>query len=227
MKYPSTRTRSQRAIKLSLAILVVFLVVEALGGYFTNSLALLSDAAHLLTDIGALLLALGAFWFAGQPAHESLNVRGAFVHVATDALQSVAVIITAILILFLGWLVLDPLVSLLIAVLIFWSGGRIAWAALHILLEGAPQNMDMNSLKAALEGVEGVEDIHDLHVWTITSGYNAMSAHAKLQRKMGSEAAQSVLSILRYLSSEKFGIEHVTIQIEGEDMACTEDHASI
>ena len=182
------------------------------------------------------MLLIASVGFIGQAAtalilsratHESLNAKGAFIHVTTDVLQSVAIIVTAILILFLGWLVLDPLVSLLIAVLIFWSGGRVAWAALHILLEGAPRNMDMLSLKAALEGVEGVEGIHDLHVWTITSGYNAMSAHAKLQRKVGSEAAQSALSTLRQLSSEEFGIEHVTIQIEREDMACTEDHATI
>ena len=77
------------------------------------------------------------------------------------------------------------------------------------------------------EGVEGVEEIHDLHVWTIASGYNAMSAHAKLLKTVDSESAQSALSTLRHLSSEEFGIEHVTIQIEGEDMACTEDHAAI
>ncbi len=298
MTYPPKRIRSQRAIKLALPLLVVFLVVEALGGYFTNSLALLSDAAHLLTDIGALVLALVAFRFATHPPHgshtyghhraeilaalingltlwavaiyivyeaysrladppeirtlymlliasvgfigqaasalilrraisESLNVKGAFVHVATDALQSAAIIVTAILILISGWLILDPLVSLVIAALIIWSGGRVVWAAINILLEGAPSDLNMVSLKAALEGVQGVEGIHDLHVWTITSGYNAMSAHVKLRQETGRDAAQSVLSTLRHLSSEDFGIEHVTIQVEERDMACPEDHAQV
>ena len=298
MASPVSRIKSQRAIKLTLVLLTVVFAAEALGGYFTNSLALLSDAAHLLTDLGALLAALVAFWIGGRPAsrsrtygyqrteiiaalangvtlwvvagyivyegyqrladppeirapymsviaaagfigqavgafllyrasRESLNARGAFIHVATDAVQSVGVIIAGLLILFRGWYLLDPIISLIIAVLVAWSGGRVAWQALHILLEGTPSEVNLPSLKYALETVYGVEEVHDLHVWTITSGYNAMSAHVMLKDRVSPDRARVVLSALRQLSKRRFSIEHVTIQLEDRDMSCTETHTTV
>ena len=217
-----------------LAALINGLTLWAVAAYIIyEAYTRLSDPPEIRTMYMLLIASVG---FIGQTAtalilrraiSESLNVKGAFVHVATDALQSVAVIVTAILMILSGWLLLDPIASLVIAVLIIWSGGRVVWAALHILLEGAPSTLNMVSLKAALEGVQDVESIHDLHVWTITSGYNAMSTHVKLHQETGRDAAQSVLSTLRHLSPRTLALSMSPSRFEEKDIACPEDRASV
>ncbi|MDO8567421.1 MAG: cation diffusion facilitator family transporter [Dehalococcoidales bacterium] len=280
---------------ISLGISAVFFLIEAIGGWLTNSLALLADAGHLLTDVGALSLVLLAFWFAARPispartygnyraevlaalanglalwlvaayilfeayrrllsppqvasgpmilialagflanlvaalilfrsARNNLNVRGAFLHVTTDAIQSVGVIIAGLLMLFFGWYVADPIASGIIALVIAFAGGRIVLQATHVLLEETPSGVDGIALRKALIQVPGVQTVHDVHTWSITSGYNAMSAHVTLKDAVSHEEEQGVLSSLREVASQQYGIGHVTIQLEGGSMACDEDH---
>ncbi len=292
---PHDRTASKRAVRIGLGISAVFFLIEAIGGWLTNSLALLADAGHLLTDVGALSLVLLAFWFAARPvspartygnyraevlaalanglalwlvaayilfeayrrllappqvtsgpmtlialagflanlvaalilyssARDNLNVRGAFLHVATDAIQSVGVIAAGLLMLFFGWYVADPIASGIIALVIAFSGGRIVFQATHVLLEGTPSGVDGIALQKALIQVPGVQTVHDVHTWSITSGYNAMSAHVTLKDEVSHEEEQGVLSRLREVASQQYGIGPVTIQLECASTACDEDH---
>jgi cobalt-zinc-cadmium efflux system protein len=283
------RAGEQRRLAIALAVTAVAMVAEALGGWVSNSLALLSDAGHLMADVGAIALSLFALRIAARPAdqkrtygyhrleilaalvngavlfaiaagiaiegfhrlrhpepvqvrtmallaclgialnaagmwithtgeHGSMNLRSTFLHLAGDLLNSVGVLVSAVLIAWTGNLTVDPVVSFLIAGTIVWSAVRLCREALHVLLEGAPGHIPVRDVSEAIAGVPGVAAVHDLHVWTITSGLVALSCHIVVtcqgpQCRSHDEILTDAKAVLR----ERFAIEHTTIQFESED----------
>ncbi|PYV45338.1 MAG: cation transporter [Acidobacteria bacterium] len=272
----------QSALKIALGLTSLFTIVEFLGGWFTNSLALMADAGHMLTDVAALGLSIFALWFSSRPAtaaktygffrveilaalangttlvvisaiifyesyyrmkdppeiksgimlsiaalglvinlacayflhrsqQSSLNLRGAFLHVAADAVSSVGAIVAGLLMLFKKWYLADPLTSFLVGGLILYSSWRLVRDSVDILLEGTPAHIDLDLVRSELCKVEGVESIHDLHVWTLTSGMHAMSCHAVLS---GNEDRHKILKELSQIVRLQFKIDHTTIQLE-------------
>ncbi len=156
---------------------------------------------------------------------ESLSVRAAYLEVLTDALASVAVIVGAAVMWKTGWYGLDALLSAGIAVVILPRGIGILREAAHILLEGAPDDIDIPALRHRILGVPGVETIHDLHFWTLTSGQHSASVH--IRAAAGSPRSEVLRSVQRLLR-EDAGVDHATIQVEqGEETVChvTPDHA--
>jgi cobalt-zinc-cadmium efflux system protein len=151
---------------------------------------------------GAILLGAGG---------ESLNVRGALLHVFGDILGSVGAIAAGAVLLATGWGQADPVASLLIASLILVGAWRLLRETVDVLLEGTPAHIDMTELERAMVSVPGVATVHDVHVWTVTSGFVAMSGHAELD---GSRDAHSVLDTLTETLTGRFNISHVTIQPE-------------
>ena len=142
-----------------------------------------------------------------------MNMRGAYLHVLGDALGSVGAIVAAILIMSFGWGWADAVASVLVSLLIAKSGYGVLKATFHILMEGAPANVDTSEILVAIGGTAGVRSTHDLHVWSITSGVNALSAHVVIEGDISVSAAQEVThEIERKLA--RLGIAHVTIQIE-------------
>jgi len=141
----------------------------------------------------------------------SLNVRGAYLHVVADALGSLGAVSAGIVMLSTGWFLADPLVSVLIGTLILISSGRLLWESLHVLLEAVPPHIDTREIASALTGAPGVKGVHDLHVWTVTSGFVALSCHCELE---GDSDVDSTLSRLCALLHRRFDIQHVTIQPE-------------
>src|SRR5204863_2059089 len=109
--------------------------------------------------------------------HDDLNVRGAWLHIMTDALGSVGAIVAGLVITFTGWYGADPFIGALIALLIIWSSWHLIREATNVLLEGTPAHINLAALADAILETEGVSDVHDLHIWTITSGRDALSAH--------------------------------------------------
>jgi cobalt-zinc-cadmium efflux system protein len=271
------------SLRLALMITAIFLVGEFIGALYTNSLALLADSGHMLTDVAALGLSSFAMWLSSRRATpqktygfyraeilaalmngvllilialyifyeayyrflnppevkagwmlivasigllanlgsayllfgkqaESLNVRGAFFHVLSDAIGSVGAIAASLAIMFGGYAIADPLISTLVAVLILWSSWILIRDAVDILLEGTPAHINIVSLREQLRGVTGVGSVHDLHVWTLTSGVLAMSCHV-VAEDAGPDRAD-VLQRLRVVARENFHIDHTTIQIE-------------
>ena len=152
--------------------------------------------------------------------HDDVNTRSAFLHVVGDTLASVGVIGAGVVILFTGWVWLDPLVSALIGVLILVSAGRLLKETVHILAEGMPDGMTATQVAEAMSRVTGVVEVHDLHVWTVAPGYVALSAHVLLADQALSETAD-VMAALKHTLREQFGIEHTTIQFECT--ACGQD----
>ncbi|MFQ5527311.1 MAG: cation diffusion facilitator family transporter [Thermoanaerobaculia bacterium] len=274
----------------ALALTTLYMVAEALGGLWTGSLALLADAAHMLSDAAALGLSLFAVWMARKPPtanhsfgfyrteilaaaanaaaliaisffifleawqrwqeprevrglemmaiaagglvinlvvlkilsrgrSESLNLRGAWLHVLTDTLGSLQALIAGFLIWQLGWTLADPIASVLIGALVIFSAWSLLKDAVGVLMEGTPAHIDLDVVRRAIRELPGVHSVHDLHVWTITSGMDTLSAHVVCEQTMAPE----LLARIRETLCQRFAIEHQTIQLEPRDF---EEHQS-
>jgi cobalt-zinc-cadmium efflux system protein len=146
---------------------------------------------------------------------ESLNVRGAFLEVASDAMGSLAVVVAAAVYLGTGWARADAVASLLIGVLIVPRTWHLLREAVDVLLETAPKDVDMGQVRRHIEGLSGVEGLHDLHVWTITSGLPVLSAHVVVsQDVLESVGYEKMLHDLQGCLGEHFDVEHCTFQLE-------------
>jgi cobalt-zinc-cadmium efflux system protein len=268
----------------ALWINVGLLLAEAVGGFLTGSLAVLADAGHLLSDAGAIVLALiaarlaglpaagrrtfgyqrsevlaalvnglllvvvsvavavaaigrfsdppgidgwgvlalGAFGLAGNLAatavlaggqREDINLEGVLRHSAADALGSIGVVVAGAFVLLGGSPIVDPIVGLLIAALIFVSSWRLIKEPVDVLMEAAPAGLDVDAVGAAICREEGVRSVHDLHVWTVTSGFGAIAAHVVVAQNSDRDLIRRRLELtLR----ESYGIEHTTLQMEEE-----------
>lgn len=265
---------------------LAYLIVEVIGGLLSNSLALLADAGHMVTDVAALGVALVAARLAMLPASprrtfgllraevlgaflngaalvimvgfiafkavqrlgappviegplmlavaagglaanaaaaavlfgsrkENLNVRGAFAHMVADALGSVGAIVAGGVIALTGWVPIDAVASLIIGALILYSGVGLLRESLQILLQGTPADIDFDEVRTALAEIEHVTEVYDLHIWTITSGFPALSAHLRLEPDCSDTAHwQSCLAFAQKMLRERFGIVHSTLQLE-------------
>jgi cobalt-zinc-cadmium efflux system protein len=146
---------------------------------------------------------------------ESLNVRGAFLEVAADALGSVAVLLSAAVILTTGWQAADPIASLLIGLMIVPRTWKLLRETLDVLLESAPKGVDMAEVRAHILALDGVEDVHDLHAWTITSGMPVLSAHVVVRSDVLSAIGhEKMLHELQGCLGHHFDVEHCTFQLE-------------
>lgn len=164
---------------------------------------------------GGLLVNFVALTVLSGGRQESLNLRGAWLHVASDCLGSVGAMTAGALVWRFGWEWADPAASLLIAIFVVSSAFSLLREAVSVLMEGAPGHLDVDQIRDALVGLDCVHAIHDLHVWTITSGVVSLSCHAV---KVPSAAAAGVLGAIRELLYDRFGIDHVTVQVESESM---------
>jgi cobalt-zinc-cadmium efflux system protein len=145
----------------------------------------------------------------------SLNVRGAFLHMMSDLLSSVAVIVAALLILFFDLRISDPVLSILIGAIILWGAWKLVTQSSQILLESVPASIKLEDVRQSMKTVRGVVEIHDLHVWTLSSGLYALSAHLVVEDRLLS-ACSSVVADCKEMLAEKFAISHTTFQLECE-----------
>jgi cobalt-zinc-cadmium efflux system protein len=169
----------------------------------------------LLTASIGLAGNLTVMFLLKQHARKSINIHSAFIHVVYNTISSVAVIITGFIVLNTGITVVDPLVGFLIAGLVARSAYSIVRSSTHILLEGAPSELDMREITATLKRLDGVVDVHDLHVWTISTGMDALSGHVVVRDQMLSESSK-LLSVINTVLAERYNITHTTIQLEHE-----------
>ncbi|HEX4495536.1 MAG TPA: cation diffusion facilitator family transporter [Thermoanaerobaculia bacterium] len=160
---------------------------------------------------GGLVVNLLSLWILHAGKDENLNMRGAWLHVATDALGTVQAIVAGALILGFGWQWADPVASVLISLLVVYSAWSLLKEATGVLMESAPAHIDVDEVHGALADLPGVLEVHDLHVWTITSGMESISAHVVVEdRRFDCE----VLGVIRATLHERFGIHHITVQME-------------
>jgi cobalt-zinc-cadmium efflux system protein len=193
----------------SLVGIAVLIVIEALQRL--SQPTAVEGPLMLAIASGGLLVNLAGLYLLRDSDRANLNMRGAWLHVLTDALGSVQAIAAAVLISLFGWHWVDPLASMLIAMLVVYSSWSLLRQSVAVLMEGAPGHIDVDAVRQALAAVRGVQEVHDLHVWTITSGFVALSAH--LVVNAAAEAPEVLRSSAACLR-ENFRIRHSTLQID-------------
>ncbi|GIM44891.1 CDF family zinc efflux transporter CzrB [Collibacillus ludicampi] len=272
-------------MKLAFFLTLIILLAEVIGGFISHSLALLSDAGHVLTDIAAIGLSWYALHQGEKPANqnmtfgyhragilaalingisliiitlfilweavqrfqhpqpvestwmfigagvgllvnvflglglrheENINVRSAVLHILGDAAASAGVILGGLMIALTGWTMIDPILSVVIALLIAFGAWRIVKQTVVILMEGTPADVEISNVIDEIRSIHGVFDVHDMHVWSITSGKNALSCHVVLDGAITIKDSQSILREIE-LRLIHLGIGHVTIQMEDAD----------
>jgi len=273
----------KRRVMIAACLTGGFMIAEALGGIFTNSLALLADAGHMLTDTLALSLAWYAFHLAERPAtsrmsygfgrvktlvaytngiaifvialwivyeawqrfmeppavlgapmlviatlgllvniagflilqggdRESLNMRGAILHVVGDLLGSVAAIAAALIVLATGWNPIDPILSVLVALIILSTAWRLMREAAHLLLQGTPGTLDRDAIASDLKAsVAGVSEVHHVHLWSLDGSKHMATLHARLEDGADSHA---VVSAIKARLASEHGVGHATVETE-------------
>ncbi|MFI9749212.1 cation diffusion facilitator family transporter [Streptomyces collinus] len=190
-----------------------YVVYESVQRFITPAetegrLALLFGAIGLVANLVSLALLMR-----GQK--ESLNVRGAFLEVAADALGSVTVIVSSVVIMLTGWQAADPIASLVIALMIAPRTWKLLRETLSVLLETAPKGVDMTEVRSHILATDGVEDVHDLHAWTITSGMPVLSAHVVVTPEaLNAIGHEKMLHELQGCLGDHFDVEHCTFQLE-------------
>ena len=270
-----------KAFIIGIVLNLAFVVIEFAAGFWFDSLALLSDAGHNLSDVVSLVLALLAFrlakvkanerytygykkstilvsllnavillvavgaiviesihklsnpavvpggaiaWVAGvgvlinaftaflfmKDKEKDLNVKGAYLHMAADALVSVGVLVAGIVIGRTGWYIIDPIIGLIVAVVILISTWNLLHDSLRLTLDGVPTSIDSQKVVKAIRALPGVDDVHHIHIWAISTTENALTAHIVLKQP---EGMQEVKHLIRH-RLEDFGIGHATLEFE-------------
>lgn len=168
----------------------------------------------IVVAVGGLLVNVVCAWLLHGDHADDLNVRGAWLHIIGDALGSVGAIAAGVLMSVYGWYQADAIFSAAIALLIIWSSWHLIRESTNVLLEGTPAHINLAAVEEALRETSGVEDVHDLHVWTITSGREALSAHVVHAYGV---SQHELLRELRAKLHDRFGVDHLTIQMETGD----------
>jgi cobalt-zinc-cadmium efflux system protein len=276
---------SGKKLKLAITLTAAILIAELIGGILSNSLALLTDAAHVFMDALALGLSLSAYKIACRPhnekatfgyhraeifaalingillvivvivilreaydrllstpevkttemlivatiglavnlfvtfslrGHHDLNVRSAYLHVLGDTLSSFAVIAGGIAMILTGNFLIDPLLSIVISIMIFYSSLRLLKESVDILMERTPKHIDIEKLQKEILAVDGIVSIHDLHVWSICSNVHALNAHLLVNSMSVKDTEKLTEKINRQLA-ERYNIRHTTLQYECRD----------
>jgi cobalt-zinc-cadmium efflux system protein len=146
---------------------------------------------------------------------QSLNIRSAFVHVVTDLYAFVGTAVSGLIVMITHWVRADSIASLLVVVLMLWTARKLLGEAGNILLQGAPDDLDLGAVRVRLAAVEHVLDIHDLHAWTLTSGSTTLSAHVIVQNQcFDTGHAPQILDALQSSLASEYGITHSTFQLE-------------
>ena len=280
----STSSQIQKRLGLSIALNAIIFILELVGGMVTNSLALISDSLHNLSDFVALMLSYMASrvmqWKSNSEksygygrveivvafinslalvligiyilydalqrfmhpspvvgtwmlivavvgfianvaatlllkahAHHDLNMKSAYLHLMTDALESLAVVVVAVLIEWKSWYIFDPLVSIAIGIFIIKSAWGIISETVHILTEGTPRGINLEEVAAFIRSFPGIVSVHHLHIWGLSSRMRALSVHAVVQDQLIS-SGNTIRAELEHELEHRFGINHTTVQLE-------------
>ena len=279
-------TNNKKVLLFSFIIITAFMIIEIIGGFVANSLALLSDGLHMFSDAVSLGVALVAFiyaekhatlsktfgykrfeilaalfngvtlfiigiiiiieaiqrffkptevqstemfiisvlglvinivvailMFSGGDTKENINMRGAFIHVLGDLLGSLGAIIAAILIWAWSWTIADPIASIIVSILIIKSSWGIMKSSLNILMEGAPSNINIETIINTILEEDAISAVHDCHLWTISNDLNALSCHAVVSSDMTVAACEQLLERIENKLNH-LNVNHMTIQLE-------------
>jgi cobalt-zinc-cadmium efflux system protein len=210
--YYRTEILAALANAAALVAIAIFIFVEAWQRFRDPPVILGGPMVAIAT--GGLVVNLLGLWILHAGRQENLNVRGAWLHVLTDAFGSLGAMIAGACVWLFDWPRADPIASVVIAALVIYSAYRLMMESVAVLMESAPRGIDVDEVRGAMGAVPGVRDVHDLHVWTITSGLDSLSAHVVVENGV---QHVDVLVLLRKMLHDQFDIGHITIQVEPED----------
>ena len=200
---------------VSLVFIVGWILSEAVGRLI-NPTAVLAGPMLVVAGLG-LIVNIGAFALFHGANRDNLNVRGALLHVVSDMLGSVAAVSAALIIMLTGWMMVDPLLSLLVCALILRSAWFLLKESAHMLLEGVPKQLNVREIGPDLIArVPGVVDVHHVHAWSLSQEHSLLTLHARVTENAHPD---SIIADIRARLNDRFGIDHVTVQIELEDCA--------
>lgn len=276
-----------KAFAIGITLNLAFLLLEAWYGWKADSLALLADAGHNLSDVGGLVLAWAAYgiskispskrhnygwqkasifasfanalmllvamgsliweailrlqspsstqtitvmivatvgifingftaWIFSKTSQKDLNMRGAFLHMAADALVSLGVVLAGALVLWQGWVWVDPIVSILIAIFIIASSWSLLKQSFHLLFDGVPEHINYEIIQNKLAALPNVVSVHNLKIWATSTSENALTAHLVVLSELNRD---ELVAKANHLLHEEYDIEQVTLQIESENFA--------
>ena len=192
-----------------LGVASVWVVVEAIERW-RKPPEIKGDWMFAVAGAG-LLVNLAAAWILSRGQGHNENTRAALAHVLSDAAGSIAAMVAAVLILAWGWRRADPLISLVLAVMIFWGAWQLVTRTLDVLMEGTPKGLAPEALERTIRGTPGVADLHDLHAWTISEGFDVVTVHVILDgTRHGTDVSRDVCQRIH----DEHGIEHATVQAE-------------
>lgn len=284
LNHVKIQQKSKHTLWITLILTLFFTLVEVIGGLVSNSLALLSDSAHMASDVVALGLSMTAIYLATKKPNkrftfgylrfeilasflnglalaliaigifvegiqrmitpreielglmltvaiiglivnivltiiltrttkteENLNIKSALWHFIGDLLNSVGVIVSALVIYYTNLMILDPIISMVIGAVILIGGLKILREAYFILMESVPEQFDLEAIRQEISEIDGVEDVHEMHLWTVTSNHYSFTAHVFLNEN---GEPQKTVAIINKLLKEKYNLGHSTIQIE-------------
>ena len=183
----------------------------------------LNGGIMLIVAIAGLSIHLFAAVTPYRSSGHGINVEGAFWHIVADLAGSVAVVVSGVIVLIFDWDIVDPVPGILIGVLIMAGSLRLATKVLGILMEVTPAGLDVYLLCSRIEDVEGITLVHDVHAWTITTDYNALSAHVVVNPDYQGDVEQLMRRIQRAMH-EEFDVQHITLQMEWSATECAEHH---
>ena len=198
---------------VTLVVLSIFILREAWERFRVP--AQIDAPLMMAIAAGGLVVNLVSLRILSGGKEESLNVRGAWLHVLTDALGSVQAILAGALVWAFGWSWADPAASVLIALLVIYSAWDLLRETVGVLMEGAPRHIDVDEVRNCLMSLPCVLAVHDLHVWTITSGMESLSCHVVVE---DGQSYCDALTEVRATLHDRFGIDHLTIQVEPVEM---------
>ena len=218
--YGHTRVEILAALTQGVALVAVAFVIFLEAIERLGEMREVSGIGMMVVASGALVVNAIGMQVLNSGRSESINIRGVWLHVASDALGSLGVIVAGLLIWQFGWLWADPAVSILISALVLFAAWNLVRDAVDILMEAAPGHLDVEEIRAALAALPGVTNVHDLHVWTIGNREIALSSHLVCPPGGNPE---EVLRAAQAALGERFSIHHSTVQIEireGNDPDC-------
>jgi cobalt-zinc-cadmium efflux system protein len=182
---------------------------------FTDPAPIAAGTVMVVAAIGVLVnTATAALFMAGSKS--DLNIKGAFLHMAADALVSLGVVVAGGLYLWQGWAWIDPLASLVIALVVIIGTWSLFRQSLHLLFDGVPEHIKLPEVRDCLQAIAGVASVHDLHVWAMSTAEPALTAHLVTR---GGRSSEEILREAQHRLHERFDIAHVTLQIEAEACA--------
>lgn len=289
---PSALENINNVFYIGIFLNLLFTIIEFIVGYRTDSLALISDATHNLSDVASLIISLIGMKLAQKAANltftygykkasilasfinsvlllvvvfnifkeaierfnsppeiggrviiitaligvvintvsaflfykgqkDDINVRGAFLHLLVDAIVSVGVVVSGVLILYTNWNIIDIIVSMIIALVILITTWSLFKESLRLTLDAIPKGIELDKIKSLIRNTKGVEDVHHIHIWALSSTINALSAHIVLDQTYSFEEIMEIKADLRH-ELEHQNIQHITIEVDSHKSECKE-----